>query len=117
MELQVLRDESRPYATCPNCQSRLELPGLNGMTWTIRSPNDIADRLMIEMSGLEQEQLRVVILDTKNHVLRVVTAYQGNVSSIQCRVGELFRDAVRLNAAGVVLVDKPSIRGPDAEPG
>ena len=45
-----------------------------------------------------------MMLDTKNHVLRVATVYQGNVSSSLVRVGELFRDAVRLNAAGVILV-------------
>ncbi len=103
-ELQVLRDESRPYATCPNCQTRLELPGLTGLLWTVRSPSDIADRLMVEMGSLDTEELRVVVLDTKNHVVSVVTAYRGNVSAVQCRVGELYRDAVRLNAAGVILV-------------
>jgi DNA repair protein RadC len=56
------------------------------------------------MGRLEREELRVVMLDTKNHVLRVATVYQGNVSSSLVRVGELFRDAVRLNAAGVILV-------------
>ena len=35
------------------------------------------------------------MLDTKNHVLRVATVYQGNVSASLVRVGELFRDAVR----------------------
>ena len=34
----------------------------------------------------------------------MTTAYQGNVSASLVRVGELFRDAVRLDAAGVILV-------------
>jgi DNA repair protein RadC len=72
--------------------------------WTIRGPADVAERLILQMGGLEREELRVVMLDTKNHVLRVATVYQGNVSSSLVRVGELFRDAVRLNAAGVILV-------------
>ena len=72
--------------------------------WTIRGPHDVADRLVLQMGRLEREELRVVLLDTKNHVLRVATVYQGNVSSSLVRVGELFRDAVRLNAAGVILV-------------
>lgn len=72
--------------------------------WTIRGPHDLADRLILQMGRLEREELRVVLLDTKNHVLRVVTVYQGNVSSSLVRVGELFRDAVRLNAAGLILV-------------
>jgi DNA repair protein RadC len=72
--------------------------------WTIRSPRDVADRLLLQMGRLEREELRVVLLNTKNVVLRVATIYQGNVSSSLVRVGELFRDAVRLNATGVILV-------------
>ena len=56
------------------------------------------------MGRLEHEELRVVLLNTKNVVLRVVTVYQGNVSSSLVRVGELYRDAVRLNATGAILV-------------
>ena len=66
----------------------------------IRSPRDIADRSILQMGRLEREELRVVLLDTKNHVLRVATVYQGNVSSSLVRVGELYRDAVRLDASG-----------------
>jgi len=72
--------------------------------WTIRGPGDVAERLILQMGRLEREELRVVLLDTKNHVLRVSTVYQGNVSASLVRVGELFRDAVRLNAAGIILV-------------
>ena len=55
--------------------------------WTIRGPHDVADRLILQMGRLEREELRVVMLDTKNHVLRVATVYQGNVSSSLVRVG------------------------------
>ena len=34
----------------------------------------------------------------------MTTVYQGNVSASLVRVGELFRDAVRLDAAGAILV-------------
>jgi DNA repair protein RadC len=95
---------AREWATGPNCQTRLTLPDWAGIRWTVRSPRDVTDRLTIEMAGLEQEQLRTVVLDTKNHVLKVVTVYQGNISQALARVGELFRDAIRLNAAGIILV-------------
>ena len=55
-----------------------------------------------------------MLLNTKNVVLRVATVYQGNVASSLVRVGELFRDAVRLNAAGVILVHNHPSRRPDA---
>lgn len=72
--------------------------------WTVRAPRDVGERLVPQMGFLEREELRVVLLNTRNVVLRVVTVYQGNVSSSLVRVGELYRDAVRVNAAGLILV-------------
>ena len=72
--------------------------------WSIRSPRDAADRLVLQMGRLEREELRVVILNTKHVVVRTATAYVGNVSASLVRVGELFRDAVRLDATAIILV-------------
>jgi DNA repair protein RadC len=84
--------------------------------WLIRSPRDVADRLILQMGRLEREELRVVLLNTKNAVLKVVTAYQGNVSASLVRVGELFRDAVRLTASGIILVHNHPSGDPTPSP-
>jgi DNA repair protein RadC len=84
--------------------------------WSIRSARDVADRLVLQMGRLEREELRVVLLNTKNIVLRVETVYQGNVSSSLVRVGELFRDAVRLNASGLILVHNHPSGDPTPSP-
>ena len=84
--------------------------------WTVRAPRDVADRMMVEMGVLDREELRVILLNTKNVVLRVVTVYQGNVSASLVRVGELFRDAVRANAAGVILVHNHPSGDPTPSP-
>jgi DNA repair protein RadC len=84
--------------------------------WTIRSARDVADRLVLQMGRLEREELRVVLLNTKNVVLRVATVYQGNVSSSLVRIGELYRDAVRLNAAGLILVHNHPSGDPTPSP-
>jgi DNA repair protein RadC len=84
--------------------------------WSVRSPRDVADRLILQMGRLEREELRAVILNTKNVVLRVATVYVGNVSSSLVRVGELFRDAVRLNASGVILVHNHPSGDPTPSP-
>ncbi len=84
--------------------------------WSIRGPRDVADRLILQMGRLEREELRAVVLDTKNHVLRVSTVYQGNLSASLVRVGELFRDAVRLNAAGIILVHNHPSGDPTPSP-
>jgi DNA repair protein RadC len=84
--------------------------------WVVRSPTDVAGRLMLQMGGLEREELRVVILNARNAVLKVVTVYVGNVSSSLVRVGELYRDAVRLSASGVILVHNHPSGDPTPSP-
>lgn len=84
--------------------------------WSIRSPADLADRLVLQMGALEREELRVVLLNAKNVVLRVATIYVGNVSASLVRIGELFRDAVRLDAAGVILVHNHPSGDPTPSP-
>jgi DNA repair protein RadC len=69
-----------------------------------------------ETRNSKASRTRVVILNTKNAVLRVVTAYQGKVSASLVRVGELFRDAVRLDAAGVILVHNHPSGDPTPSP-
>jgi len=84
--------------------------------WTVRAPRDVADRLIPQMGHLEREELRVVLLNAKNAVLKVVTVYQGNVSASLVRVGELFRDAVRISAAGAILVHNHPSGDPTPSP-
>ena len=77
------RPEDRPVVTCPQ---------------------DVMNLMGSEMSLLEQEQLRIILLDTRNRVTGVSRVYTGNVNSSVVRVGELFRDAVRSNAVAIVVV-------------
>ena len=70
----------------------------------IASPRDVYNLLRAEMSTLEFEQLRVVLLNTKNDVLGAPELYRGSLNGTTVRVGELFREAVRQNVAHVVIV-------------
>jgi DNA repair protein RadC len=72
--------------------------------------------LQIEMSLLEQEHLRVVLLNTKNHVVGSPTVYKGSLNSSQIRVGEVFRDAVRENCASIIIVHNHPSGDPTPSP-
>ena len=69
----------------------------------INSPKDAADILQHEMSALEQEEMRILMLDTRNRVIDESTVYKGSLNSSQIRVGELFKAAIRRNAAAIIL--------------
>jgi DNA repair protein RadC len=82
----------------------------------ITSPIDAANLLMLEMSGLEQESLRTILLDTKNHVLTSPTVYVGNVNSSIIRVSEIFREAVRENATAIIVAHNHPSGDPTPSP-
>jgi DNA repair protein RadC len=71
---------------------------------SIQSPDDAAALLLYEMGALEQEHLRVLLLDTRNRLIRMVDVYRGSLNTSIIRVGEAFRDAVRANAASIIVV-------------
>ena len=72
--------------------------------WQVRSPADVGERMLPAMRHLEQEELRTLLLNTKNVVGAVRTVYVGNLAGSAVRVGEVFRDAVRRQAAALVVV-------------
>ncbi len=71
---------------------------------TIHPPQDVANMLMAEMAFLDQEHLRVLLLNTKNQVLGISEVYKGNVNSSVIRAGEVFQEAVRSNCPSVIVV-------------
>ncbi|MBK6794911.1 MAG: DNA repair protein RadC [Anaerolineales bacterium] len=82
----------------------------------INSPADAAALVQYDMSALEQEHLRVMLLDRRNRVLEVVEVYKGSVNSSQVRVGELFKDAVRTNASAIIVIHNHPSGDPTPSP-
>jgi DNA repair protein RadC len=87
-----------------------------GQRAQIMSPGDVFNLLRAEMASLEQEQLRVLLLNTKNQVLAAPELYRGNLAGTSVRLGELFRDAVRQNVASIVLVHNHPSGDPTPSP-
>jgi DNA repair protein RadC len=82
----------------------------------ITSPADAARLVQYEMSALEQEELRVLLLDTRNRVQKISTVYRGSLNSSQVRVGEVFKEAIRSNAAAVIVVHNHPSGDPSPSP-
>jgi DNA repair protein RadC len=82
----------------------------------IHSPADAAALVLPEMSALEQEHLRVILLDTRNRVLEIAGVYQGSLNSAQVRIGEVFRPAIRRNAAALIVTHNHPSGDPTPSP-
>jgi DNA repair protein RadC len=84
---------------------------------TIGSPADAANLLMYQMAALEQEYLYVILLDTRNRVLgRPLEVYHGSLNTSLIRVGEVFREAIRSNAAGLIVAHNHPSGDPSPSP-
>jgi len=82
----------------------------------IHSAADVADLLMMEMQLLEKEELRVVLLNTKNVVQDIVTVYIGSLNTAVVRIAEVFRPAIRANSASIIVVHNHPSSDPSPSP-
>jgi DNA repair protein RadC len=82
----------------------------------VRSPEDLWNLTRAEMVGLEREELRVVVLDTKNNVRGMHALYKGTLNTTTVRMAELFRDAIRSNAAAIALIHNHPSGDPTPSP-
>ena len=69
----------------------------------ITCPGDAANRFLADLGTAMQEELHVMLLDTKHKVLRTACVYVGNVNSSVVRTAEVFREAIRDNAAAIIV--------------
>jgi DNA repair protein RadC len=72
---------------------RLTLPS-KSQRYQITCAQHAADLLMPEMAHLDHEEMRVLLLDTKNYMVAHLLLYQGTVDCSVLRVAELFRPAI-----------------------
>jgi DNA repair protein RadC len=70
----------------------------------VRSADDIAALVLDQMSLLEQEEVRVFVLDARNRIVAEEMAYKGSVHTAHVRLAEIFSGAVRRKASAIVVV-------------
>ncbi len=71
--------------------------------YQVRSADDAANLVRMEMMYLDHEELHVLIMDTKNQVVEHVKSYKGTVNSSVLRSAEIFRPAVVRNCPHVIV--------------
>ena len=82
----------------------------------VTSPADGANLLLGRMAHLQQEELWVILLDTRNRVLDIATIYRGSLNTSVVRIGEVFRPAVEAPAAAVIVAHNHPSGDPSPSP-
>lgn len=71
---------------------------------TFTSPTSIAAFCMEEMRHMEQEELHVMMLNTKHALIRDVLLFRGTVNMSVASPREIFIEALRYHAVSIILV-------------
>lgn len=73
------------------------------MQKTIDSPKVLEDMLINEMSVLKQEVLKLIILDTKNKIIKIKDIFRGTLNSSIVHPREIFSEAVKFCGANIII--------------
>jgi len=71
--------------------------------YQIKSADDAANFVRMELMYLDHEEMHILILDTKNHVVENIKRYKGTVNSSVLRSSEIFRPAIVRNCPNVII--------------
>ncbi|MBQ9298041.1 MAG: DNA repair protein RadC [Clostridia bacterium] len=77
---------------------------LNSNKIIIKSPQDVANLLMEELRYQKTEEARVIILNTKNVVLKIVKISQGGTNFAMIEPKEVLVDAIKIGAPKIILL-------------
>lgn len=105
---ELCREYGLGEAKCSQIKAALELGKRLGQQtadekYQIKSPQDAANLVMVEMMHLDYEIMKILVLDAKNQVVENINRYQGTVNSSVLRVAEIFRPAVTRNCPAVLV--------------
>lgn len=82
----------------------------------VKNPADAAQLLMLHMGLLDKEEVHTMLLDARNRVMATPMIYRGSLNSASMRIGEVFRDAIRSNAASVIIAHNHPSGDPTPSP-
>jgi DNA repair protein RadC len=71
---------------------------------TISTPEDVVTLCSSHLRGRDREHFWTLALNTKNRLLRIIEVSVGSLNASIVHPRELFKDAVRVSAASVVVV-------------
>jgi DNA repair protein RadC len=106
--MELCKEYGLGTAKAAQLKAALEIGRRLGLTqldekYQIKSPADAANLVMMEMAFLDHEQMRILVLDTKNRVVENISRYQGTVNSSVLRAAEIYRPAIIRNCPAVII--------------
>jgi len=98
------------FLSCVELGRRLNVP--TGRGRKIRSPEEVVV-FFDEIKHLDHEEFRVILLNTKNCVIRTFTVAVGSLNAALVHPRELLKPAIAASAAGIIIAHNHPSGDPD----
>lgn len=72
-------------------------------SFKVTSPKDISSLLINEMSNLNQEIFKIILLNTKNIIIATKDVFKGTLNSSIVHPREVFKEAVSMGSASIIV--------------
>ena len=69
----------------------------------IKSPKDLGDMLSSEWIGVNQEILRLIVLNTKNNIIKSRDIFKGTLDSSIVHPREIYSEAIKCGGASIII--------------
>lgn len=69
----------------------------------VKSPDEVSRLLMEEMRYLKKEVFKIILLNTKNHIIKTLNVSIGSLNSSIVHPREVFSEAVKASCSGILL--------------
>ncbi len=77
---------------------------INNNKVAIKSPTDVSTLLMEEMRYLKKEVFKIILLNTKNYIIKYLNVSVGSLNTSIVHPREVFSEAVKSGCSGMLLV-------------
>lgn len=89
-------------ATC-ELATRINNP-INNINVIIRTPKDVANLFMQEFRWEKQEKLKMILLNTKNELVKNIEIKTGSINEIQVRPAEILKEVIKEEVNKFILI-------------
>lgn len=77
---------------------------INNLNVIIKTPKDVADLFMQEFRNEKQEKLKMILLNTKNEVVKNIDIKTGSINEIQVRPAEILKEVIKEEVNKFILI-------------
>ena len=89
-------------ATC-ELAKRISRP-IENIRTKVKTPQDIVSLLMDELKMEKREIVKVIIMNSKNVILKIQTISQGGTNSVQVDTKDILMEAIKIGAPKIIMV-------------